>query len=180
MPLSKLVRGLMASHAMQDALKIGVPLTWPKDDPRFCEGKQVEAIGKILVKAAHKHLEDRSIAYVYRESMESHDRVELGKASKADPKLQFFTGHEFVMEINWNWWKQASPEARVALVWHELRHFGVEDTDQGERLIIRSHDIEEFRDVVVNFGFWKADLAAFAKVCADQGDLFEKPKPAKR
>jgi hypothetical protein len=65
---------------------------------------------------------------------------------------------------------------RVALVDHELCHFGREEDDKGNRSwVLVSHDIEEFKGIVERWGLWRPDLVVFsgAVVHAHQLGLFD-------
>lgn len=137
---------------------------------------QVEAIAKVLIRAIHKHLVTAAIAYVYREKMKTRDRIVWGKASKAGGRVNFFAGYDLVMEINWQQWKLLSDHQKVALVDHELSHFGKDETPGGETAwVLISHDIEEFGGIVRRWGLWRDDLTVFAGsvVQAHQLGMFE-------
>lgn len=150
---------------------------WTKGDD-FANADQCEAIGKVLVDRlmAHAELSHASIAYIFREKMKTRDRVVWGKMSKADGKLSFFNGFDFVMEINWEVWRTLSNMQKVALIDHQLSHATREENDKGERKwVLRSHDIEEFTGIVDRWGIWRPDLKPFAGAIthAQQLGMFE-------
>lgn len=160
------------------ALAEPVLAVWHPDET-YHEARQVEAIGKVLVDAIHPDLSNASIAYIFREKMKTRDRVVLGKAGKADGKLSFFAGYDFVIEINWQEWRRLSDMQKIALVDHELSHCGREENDKGERKwVILSHEIEEFNGIVRRWGLWKSDLMIFAGSVthAQQLGMFEGSK----
>lgn len=114
--------------------------------------------------------------------------MELGKCRKVgdlDKKLHNF---DFIVLVNHQAWQDLDDRQRVALLDHELAHCAVSVDDEGEvkqdengRTVyrIRKHDLEEFRDVVQRNGLYKADLEAFAAVCAEKyktPTLFEEPE----
>lgn len=165
------------SHELGPALATPILAAWNPDDS-YHEAKQCEAIGRVLIDrlAAHRDLTNASITYIFREKMKTRDRVVLGKMSKADGKLSFFNGFDFVMEINWQEWKRLSHHQRLALIDHELSHAGREEDAKGEKkYVLQSHDVEEFGGIVKRWGLWKSDLVVFAGavVPAHQLGMFE-------
>lgn len=146
-------------------------MTWG-DDVSYAAARQPAAIGQVLVGTIHRHLRNRDIGYLYRQKMERNGKTVLGKASKVGAKLAYFSDLEFLIEINWSAWAGLTARQRIALVDHELCHLGIEDTDEGEKLLMIPHDLEEFGAVVQRWGMWQPDVANFAKVC-QQRDLFD-------
>jgi hypothetical protein len=165
--VSQAALNLMTSREMREAITTPQLMTWAKGT-KVVEAPQPEAIGHVLVRSIHKHLEGWKIIYLFKEKMKTRDRTTLGKASKADPKLTLFTDAAFVMEINWQTWVIAKPFERVALIDHELSHYGIdEDEESGELTpVILSHDLEEFRAIVDRWGLWRPDVELFAASCA--------------
>lgn len=158
---------------LQRAFSEAYPIQWDAEDS-YRAAEQPEAIGRVLVCSVHRHLKNREIGYVYREKMERNGKTTLGKASKVGAKLAYFSDLEFLIEINWQAWAGLTARQRIALVDHELCHLGIEDTEDGERLLMIPHDLEEFNAIVQRWGLWQPDVAAFAKLC-QQTDLFTEP-----
>lgn len=155
---------VIESLTMKQALEVEDGIIWP-DGQKFMAAKGPEAIGAVLVKKLHLHLRDYRILYLFREKIKSRDRIVLGKASKADPKLAFFTDATFVMEINHECWWGSPADAKVALIDHELSHFGIDIDDDGEKApILLHHDIEEFARIIERWGLWKNDVRRLAEV----------------
>lgn len=77
----------------------------------------------------------------------------------------------FLMEIAADIWEHLEPWQRIALVDHELYHFTIEYDDNGVKLGIRAHDIEEFIEVLVRHGRWDADLNNFGHALQMRLDL---------
>jgi hypothetical protein len=146
------------------ALSTPVLAGWTKGDD-YALAEQCEAIGRVLIDRlqAHEQLAHASITYIFREKMKTRDRVVWGKASKADGKLAFFAGFDFVIEINWEVWRTLSNMQKVALIDHELSHCSREQDGKGEwKWVLVSHDIEEFTGIVNRWGIWREDLKPFA------------------
>lgn len=77
---------------------------------------------------------------------------------------------DFIMTLDAEWWAQATPLQREALVYHELCHAEHAKTRDGDLRFteeglpvwaIRGHDIEEFQAVVRRYGAWSPDITAF-------------------
>ncbi len=85
---------------------------------------------------------------------------------------------DFIMTLDEGFWRQATPMQREALVFHELKHAGhaldrngePRFTDEGDPMwAIMPHDIEEFDDVVRQYGAWLPDVTRFVKAAAEGG-----------
>lgn len=141
----------------------------------YHEAEQPAAIGKVLIDAIHTDLSEASIAYVYRKKMSRLGKITLATASLAGAKLEFFTGIDLLIQVNWEYWFRLSPDQRVALVDHELLHFTRETTEKGIQYGLVGHDVEEFERIIHRWGLWKPDLRAFARTAgeAHQRSLFE-------
>lgn len=164
---------------MLQAFETPMPATWAKDDPKYKAALQAKEIARVLIDKVHKHLEKAEIGYVFQQSMGSEDHVVLAKASKVGGKLHFYSALDLVIEFSWTAWQKLKLRQRVALVDHELCHFGVEETESGDtRYVMLHHDVEEFGAIVMRWGVWLPDLVRFHKVMVAQTDLFtEDPEP---
>lgn len=145
---------------------------WQKGDS-YREAEQPARIGRALIDELHTHLVNARIGYVFREKMADRDRVTLAKASKVGAKLQYFSNLDFLIEVNWEAWVELSHEARVALMDHELCHFDREENDETGAVswVMKSHDVEEFGQIVTRWGLWRPDLERFGKVVSEQLEL---------
>ncbi len=163
-----------ADDALARALATPIPERWGKDTPSYQEAAQPAAIGAVLIGTIHPHLKTWEIAFVFRREMaEKVGKLHLAHASKAGAKLKHFAQCDFLVEVNWRAWTTLSNEQRVALIDHELCHFGMEVSEEGdEKPVLRPHDVEEFAAVVERHGLWKDDLKYFAKAVR-QAELFE-------
>jgi predicted metallopeptidase len=154
----------------------------------YWRAKDVEAIVEQLVPEHHDHLErpDVTIRCVFRDTVaKSRGRMVLGKARKISGPNAHLVGlvrrddlgddpaDFFVIEVPAEPWQHMSEAQRVALVDHELSHFYValpEDPEEPRKLVMVSHDLEEFHAVVARHGLWRPDLKALAKVIAQRGE----------
>lgn len=137
--------------------------------------EQPAAIGAVLIDAIHTDLRDASIGYAFRKRMQKGEKIVLATASRAGAKLEFFSGLDLLVQVNWETWPRLSLDQRLALMDHELCHFAMEHTEKGIRYVTRGHDVEEFERIIGRWGLWKPDLRAFAKTAGDahQRQLFE-------
>jgi hypothetical protein len=152
------------------------PSIWP-EGAKLERAYGPETIAGILIKAFHRGIRNRPIAYLWKENMGAGTRVKLGQAAKASPQLRLLGEVDFVLTFNWEAWKILTPEQRVALVDHELQHCDV-DADSNEPILVE-HDVEEFSLIVRRYGLWKPTLRTFGDaVAAVQGDLWQQePAP---
>lgn len=76
----------------------------------------------------------------------------------------------FIVVIDREWWAQATPLQREALVFHELAHikqdvdqYGALKFDRDGNPVFRlvEHDLAEFNSVVARYGAWSPDIADF-------------------
>ena len=76
----------------------------------------------------------------------------------------------FICIIDQEWWMQATPLQREALIFHELLHVQQErdrygdpkyDRDGNPVFALVGHDVEAFNLEVERYGAWKDDIAAF-------------------
>lgn len=154
----------------------------------YTPAPEVERIAEKLIHEHHRHLEDVPIRYLWRDKAAvAKGNVVLGKARKIGGLnahlAHYAAGADeppeevefFVMEIGADWWKTLTQEQQVALVDHELSHFGVEIPEQADKerkLVIRGHDLEEFAAVVERHGLWRPDVETFREVLR-QPSLFD-------
>jgi hypothetical protein len=157
------------------ALAKPLHFTWP-DETTFVDAPQPRAIGDVLVDAIHMELREYKIGYLFKEKMAKLQKTTLAQVSKPSGKLQHYSGLDFLIEVNWQNWRMASPEQRLAIIDHELCHCGVDYTEDGKKPILVPHDCEEFGAIVTRWGIWKRDIHQFATALANapQFDLFAK------
>jgi hypothetical protein len=126
----------------------------------------------------HKHLDGWKLEVVFRDvAARTKGKTVLGKA-RTVTGLNSYLAREagdtfFVLELADDAWEALANAQREALVDHELCHFQVKTTEDGDEVpYLAPHDLEEFNDVVLRRGLWKPDLQAFAE--AAQLPLFGK------
>lgn len=86
-------------------------------------------------------------------------RVILGKASTFSERDLLLHPYRFLIKLNHDYWH--SPDAnKEALLFHELMHCDVDDEG---KCGLRSHDLEEFTDVIRHYGIWEQSIKDFAE-----------------
>jgi len=161
---------------LERAFDVAVFALWP-EGVDLQEAEQPAALGRVLIGALHTHLASAKIAYLFKAKMAKRGQTKLGVASHATGKLAFLSGMDFVIEFNHATWRTLTPQARLALVDHELTHCV---TDEDGEYTLRLHDVEEFGSIIRRWGLWTPDLVGFghAVQAAEQRDFFEVPEPA--
>ncbi len=157
---------------LEKALNRKRPAKWPEGEKRI-HAYQVEGIANVLIPILHKELHLARIAYLFREKSNTRGETVLGKAKLAGPDLRYLGEVDYVIEINFEAWLVLVPQARLALVDHELAHCAKHENADGETSwIILPHDVEEFASIVKRWGLWQPNLIAFGKAVGDQLELF--------
>lgn len=150
----------------------------------YSPAPDVKRIAEGLIPTHHPHLTGIRVEYVYRaEAARSGGKMVWGKARKksgldallATPGFTVSDDLDFfVIEVAADVWGMLSMAQRAALVDHELAHCGCEQTDGGDlKLVILSHDVEEFGSILGRHGLWRPDLTEFMRaVGPEQLELF--------
>lgn len=161
----------------------------------YYEAEPVEAIAAGLIPQHHPHLHTVPIRYLFVDPPPvKGGKAKAGTARKvttlaaylagpvADLEGSSHRGSFFVVEVALAWWngddklgfEAATPEARAALVDHELCHLAWDA--ERDSPILRPHDLEEFVAVVERHGLWRTDVFDLVAAGAPQLD-FESPPP---
>ena len=74
----------------------------------------------------------------------------LGTATKLPGKLKFLAGYDAVITLDFSHWAMLTDKDRQRLIHHELEH--LQENDDGNGLCLRSHDFEDFTDVIELYG----------------------------
>jgi hypothetical protein len=130
---------------------------------RFERSQEVKAIAEELIASHHDHLSKARIAYLFADrGSKKLGKVLVGKATKASDLIAHFGQVDFIIVINRETWTALTIRQRDALVDHELCHCRMTITKTGEiRWWIRSHDVEEFSEIIERHGLWFPDLEKF-------------------
>lgn len=85
---------------------------------------------------------------------------------------------DYICTISADWWRQATPARRAALIHHELKHCFIVLDPEGEKRFdddgnpqwgLAAHDLEEFSDTVRRYGDWAGDVAPFVRAAREGG-----------
>ena len=125
-------------------------------------GDTVTRLCNDLIHNHHRHLLDAKIGLVFRsEGGTSNGKHVLGKAQKANQMFNALAGEEydFIIWLSRIDWEALSPQARRALLDHELCHCVESDGNWS----IVGHDIEEFNCIIERHGFWRDEIVKTEK-----------------
>ncbi len=118
----------------------------------------LKAVAK-AIKKWHPHLQQARIGLLFREtSSKSQGKEIVGKALKVSERDQQFMDLDFIVWFAKDHWQTLSPEAKIALVDHELSHCYYEDPTDPTTAKVHAHDFEGFVSVINRHGFWNLDL----------------------
>lgn len=132
-----------------------------------------------------------ALAWRLRTKADKDGHIVLGKCIKVSDLYREYADYDFIITLNKEFWEDpaVTKEQRMALVDHEMMHAaptyngetGEHEVDERGRFLfrVRSHDVEEFYDIVRRNGIWKRNLLEFAKVLAEKrkAPMFSVPNP---
>lgn len=140
------------------------------------EGSEPHLMMHEIRDAHHPKLAGALIGLAWKDaySRDPDGRVVLGKCIKVADLQKEFSGYDFIIVLNREFWEstEVTDAQKRALIDHELCHATIAEDEDGEpkrdergRQVyrIRKHDLEEFREIVARHGIWKADIEAFAE-----------------
>lgn len=159
--------------------------TAPKDarKPGYALAQEAQVLGEELIPKYHPHLTTVRVEYVFNEAAMKSKGKELFARAKKKSGLDAFlfappTEDDpkpfFVIEINKQAWDVLNKKQKRALVDHELCHC-LWDVEKG--LYMRTHDVEEFSEIIKRHGLWQPDVQLFAEIAVKHVKQLELPIP---
>jgi len=134
-----------------------------KETEKYVDAPEVEALAKKLIKKFQlSDAEEAVIKFLFYKAEKSSF---FGKCSRATGKWSYLTGYDYVIEVWKPFWDRSSDQTREALVYHELLHIQKQVTSTGKvKWVVRKHDVEEFLDVVREYGPWSTNLQSLEEI----------------
>lgn len=151
--------------AVKDVEKATAPPELDESDFWFSD--QIEVIAGKLIdenETQFGHLKNFRVAYLFKKEMTGDAK---GKATVLSGINRLLSGFDAHIVICYETWKQMTDNQRNAIVAHEMTHIDI--SENGDKLKIREHDLEEFSTIAAKFGKWNSAIAKFS----EQLDLFE-------
>lgn len=113
----------------------------------------------ILQRKDLAHLQGVRIAFLASDQEKKRNgRVIFGECRKVSPQYAWCCPYDFmitVYEPNTTEYGFDDDLFRI-LIWHELLHCGVEDTDAGMKFSLVPHDVEDFNKIIDETGlYWE-------------------------
>lgn len=157
----------------------------PKDARKtgYAVAQEAKLLGDEMIPKYHPHLETVRVEYVFNEAPMKAKGKELFARAKKKSGLDAFlfappTEDDpkpfFVIEINKQAWDVLNKKQKRALVDHELCHC-LWDVEKG--LYMRTHDVEEFSEIIKRHGLWQPDVQLFAEIAVKHVKQLELPIP---
>jgi hypothetical protein len=117
-----------------------------------------------LIRAHHSHLTNAKIRLIERSpNWKVKGKLVFGTAKKASDLERALDGTDldFIITINAEafWSETLTDTERAAILDHELCHCAYDF--EKEEYFIRTHDVEEFGEIISRYGVWTPDLEAF-------------------
>lgn len=107
-------------------------------------------------------LERLSIVYLWKRKGPEKPRRLLGKCQRPTGLLHYFCKADFVIWLAANNCQGLTAWQIEALVFHELKHAGLDDDGP----VLVPHDWEGFAEEIERYGLWKRDIEPIAKASA--------------
>ena len=130
----------------------------------YTSAPEIERIAEKLIELFKPELEGFEIRYVFNaENPKKDGREVTALARKITGLNAYLSGCSegfFVLEFGRPAFDELKDTQIIAVVHHELNHFGVNDTGS---LTLYPHDIEEFSSTVEIFGAYDTSLEIFQK-----------------
>jgi len=97
---------------------------------------------------------DVDIGYLVSDkAKKSHGRLVFGECEKVQDKNKWSIPFDFLIIIyDRNCTGMTEEQLRI-LLYHELLHVGVEETDGETRFYVRPHDTQDFREILEKYGY---------------------------
>ena len=98
-----------------------------------------------------------------------------GRCIRASDTLKIFSDCDYIIQMSGDLWDKLNASAREVLMHHELLHVAVKyDKDGNEKFLLRKHDIEDFAEIVGQYGInWLHDLRNEAAVINPNVDVLK-------
>jgi len=91
-----------------------------------------------------------------------------GKIQKPGGVWRFLSDYDYVVLVHKASWDSFNERQRKALIYHELLHITYKTDKNGKKhWKIRKHDIEEFMDVIREFGAWSPELNRLKEILGE-------------
>jgi hypothetical protein len=161
----KLIGGSADEQARVDDRPYQLPSESDFFSQDYLPAPQIQAIAETLIGQWPElaTLEDVQIDYLWKKKGgKSGGVLTRGKCSKASGFAAFYSEKEFIIWIGVDNCRATmiSRSEMIALVYHELKHIGIdEDEKTGDPIyFVRPHEVEMFHDEVIRYGLWKPAL----------------------
>lgn len=142
--------------------------------PEMCPADVVELAEEVREAYHAERLEGAVMAYLFvPKGARKGGKISLAHAQKESDKAKLLSRVDFVVCLSKDQWQKLNHEQRRALVDHELCHCEPRFDKAGARIgwATKSHDVEEFAEVIKRHGLWKDDVAEFVEAIR-QSELF--------
>lgn len=140
--------------------------------PLFTPDQELTDLAKSIIASRRPNLKFVNIAYLFRDAGAlSDEKIVPGTCTRCDDRNHVLHGHDFVIEIAEDVWKEATDQFKLAIMDHQLGHVGIKFDPEGRPMMdettsriktyVRKHDIEEFSDVLETHGAYHKALREF-------------------
>jgi len=125
---------------------------------KYIDAPEVEAVAKEIINSLPliDGINEAKIKYLFL--LKKHSEY-AGKIQKPGGVWRFLSDYDYVVLVHKPSWDRFNERQRKALIYHELSHITYKtDKEEKKHWKLRKHDIEEFIDVIREFGAWNPEL----------------------
>ena len=140
-------------------------------DSKYWAADEVKNLAQTeLIPQHHTRLAEATIAYLFVEELpKTKGKDCLAKVKKAGALERYLGQVDYVLIVNYEIWTSLGIAKKRALIDHELCHCTMTPDKHGRaRYGLRTHDLEEFTEIVARHGLWRSDVEEFAEVLRQQ------------
>ncbi len=147
---------------------------------KFSYNTDVDKLIKTTIAKHHKHLAGNAVKAVVKmaavgKTMGEQDegkKPKICKVHRLNERLQFLTGHQFMVEIDENYWNFLAPEIKDAEIDKALCQMGI--NEKGSYLV--DPDVTVYTAIIERHGFYTDELEGMRTRLAQLPLVFEAPK----
>ncbi|RJQ26097.1 hypothetical protein C4577_04145 [Candidatus Parcubacteria bacterium] len=156
---------------------------------KFFPAPDVKEIADELIPKNHRHLVGVRMDFLFSETTPKRGGKDVWGTMRKVSSLAAYLGADktdqergvndpfFVMTISQPIWDELEEKDRIALVDHELCHAAVELDDQGDSILgTKSHDVEEFSEIIERHGLWRKSVQEFVEAAVKNKESKKKAK----
>ena len=129
------------------------------------EDKQIVKQAEEILKSHYPEMVNFNFKFLFREKASYR-----AKPTKANATIRALTDADAIITINAEEWNALDSVQRKALIHWSLAHFETQEKKDGSiKLKKRKPEIQDFPEVVAEYGAWQPEITDYVQACRDRG-----------